>query len=132
MTERKPPGASTGSWIDAQIAAAMEAGAFDNLKGAGKPLPLSGQGYDPDRWLRDLIKREGADVTPPALELRRKVERELSAIGALADEAEMRARLAALNAEIAKFNATATEGPPSNLAVLDVERVVARWRERGA
>jgi hypothetical protein len=129
MAERKPPGASVGSWIEAQISAAMQEGAFDNLKGAGRPLPNSGQGYDPDRWVKQLLEREGAAIAPPSLELRRKVEKELAAIGALNDEAAVRLCIAALNAEIAKFNATAVEGPPTNLATLDIDLVVSRWRQ---
>lgn len=129
MSERKPPGASIGSWIEAQISAAMQEGAFDNLPGAGKPLPKSGQGYDPDRWVKQLIEREGASITPPSLELRRKVERELAAIGTLADEGAVRLRIAALNGEIARFNATAVEGLPTNLATLDIDQVVTRWRQ---
>lgn len=132
MSDRKPPGMSTGSWIEAQISAAMQEGAFDNLKGAGKPLPNSGQGYDPDRWLRQLLEREGAHITPPALELRRKVERELAVIETLGDEAAVRTRLGALNAEIAKFNTTAIDGPPTNLVPLDIDKVIARWREKRA
>jgi hypothetical protein len=132
MAERKPPGTSVGSWIEAQISAAMKEGAFDNLPGAGKPLPKSAQGYDPDRWVKQLIEREGAHLTPPSLELRRKVERELAAIDGIADEATVRLRIAALNGEIAKFNATAVEGPPTNLATLDVDQVVTRWRRSRA
>jgi len=132
MTERKPPGASTGSWIEAQISAAMQEGAFDNLRGAGKPLPNSGQGYDPDRWIKQLIEREGATMTPPSLELRRKVERDLAAIDTVDDEGAVRASVAALNAEIARFNATAVEGPPTNLATFDIEQVVTRWRQSRA
>jgi hypothetical protein len=71
-------------------------------------------------------------VTPPSLELRRKVERELAAIDTIDDEGTVRLRIAALNAEIAKFNATAVEGPPTNLATLDAERVVTRWRQSRA
>ena len=132
MTERKPPGASVGSWIDAQISAAMQQGAFDNLKGAGKPLPNSGQGYDPDRWVKQLLEREGAAITPPSLELRRKVEKELATLSAIGDEATVWLRIAALNAEIGKFNATAVEGPPTNLATLNVDQVVTRWRQSRA
>ena len=33
--------------IEAQIRVAMEEGAFDNLPGAGKPLPNIDQEYDP-------------------------------------------------------------------------------------
>ncbi len=128
MSERKPPGMKTGSWIEQQIADAMAQGAFDNLPGAGKPLANSGKGYDPDEWLRAKIEREGASYTPPALELRRKTERELAALGTMKDEATVRARFTALNAEIAKFNATTIDGPPTNLAPLNVEQVVLRWR----
>ena len=128
MSERKPPGASVGSWIEAQISAAMQEGAFDNLKGAGKPLPNSGQGYDPDRWVKQLLEREGAAIAPPSLELRRKVERELAAIDTVDDEETVRLRIAALNVEIARFNATAVEGPPTNLAPFDIDQVVMRWR----
>ncbi len=63
-----------------------------------------------------------------ALELLRKVEKELAAIEKLDDEATVRRRVAALNVEIAKVNATAAEGPPTRLSTLDVDKVVARWR----
>jgi hypothetical protein len=132
MTERKPPGANVGSWIEAQIGAAMQQGAFDNLPGAGKPLPNSGRGYDPDRWIKQMLEREGAAIAPPSLELRRQVEKELAAIGTLDDEAAVRLRIAALNAQIARFNATAVEGPPTNLATFDIDQVVTRWRQSRA
>jgi DnaJ-like protein len=55
MTERKPPGTSSETWIDAQIRVAREQGAFDNLPGAGKPLPNLGQEYDPLWWVKQLV-----------------------------------------------------------------------------
>jgi hypothetical protein len=131
MTERKPPGTSFESWIEAQIRVAMEQGAFDNLPGAGKPLPL-GQEYDPDWWVKQLVQREQVSVLPPSLELLRKVQTELAAIEQLDDEAAVRRRVAALNAEIAKVNATVVEGPPTRLGTLDVDQVVARWQTRSA
>jgi hypothetical protein len=128
MTQRKPPGTSWESWIEAQIRVAQEAGAFDNLPGAGKPLPNLDQEYDPLWWGKQLVQREQISLLPPSLELLRKVETELAAIEKLADEAAVRRRLAALNVEIAKVNATVVEGPPSRLGTLDVDRVVAKWR----
>jgi Domain of unknown function (DUF1992) len=130
MTERKPPGTSWETWIDAQIRLAREQGAFDNLPGAGKPLPNLGQ--DPDWWVKQLVKREQISILPPSLELLRKVETELAAIEKLHDEATVRRRVAALNVEIANINATVLEGPPTRLGTLDVERVVAKWRGRRA
>jgi hypothetical protein len=128
MTQRKPPGTSWETWIDAQIRVAMEKGAFDNLPGAGKPLPNLGQEYDPLWWVKQLAQREQISMLPPSLELLRKVEKELATIEKLHDEATVRRQVAALNVEIAKVNATVVEGPPTRLGMLDVDQVVARWR----
>jgi hypothetical protein len=128
MTERKPPGTSWETWIEAQIRVAMEKGAFDNLPGAGKPLPNLDQAYDPLWWVKELVQREQISMLPPSLELLRKVEKELATIEKLHDEATVRRRLAALNIEIAKVNATVVDGPPTRLGTLDVDQVVARWR----
>jgi len=128
MTERKPPGTSWETWIEAQIRVAMAEGAFDNLPGAGKPIRGFGQEYDPLWWEKQLVQREQISVLPPALEVLRKVETELAAIEKLDDEAAVRRRVAALNAEIAKINATVVEGPPTRLSPLYIDRVVARWR----
>ena len=95
MTERKPPGTSWESWIDAQIRVAQEQGAFDNLPGAGKPLPNMDQEYDPMWWVKQLAEREQLSLLPPSLELLRKVERELAMIDKLPDEATVRRRIAA-------------------------------------
>ena len=128
MTQRKPPGTSWELWIEAQIRVAQEQGAFDNLPGAGKPLPNMDQEYDPMWWVKQLAEREQLSLLPPSLELLRKVENELAAIGTLPDEATVRSRFAALNAEIARLNATAVEGPPTRLGKLDIDHLVARWR----
>jgi hypothetical protein len=78
--------------------------------------------------VKQLVQREQVSVLPPSLELLRKVEKELAAIEKLHDEATVRRRAAALNAEIAKVNATVMEGPPTRLSTLDVDKLVARWR----
>jgi hypothetical protein len=127
MTERKPPGTSWESWVEAQIRVAMEQGALDNLPGAGKPLPNIDQ-YDELWWVKQLVQREQLSLLPPALELLRKVETELATIDKLPDEAAVRRRVAALNVEIAKVNATVVEGPPTRLGTLDVDQVVVQWR----
>ncbi len=103
MTERKPPGTSWESWIEAQIRVAQEQGAFDNLPGAGKPLPNMDQEYDPMWWVKQLAEREQLSLLPPSLELARKVEKELATIEKLPDEAAVRRRIAALNVEIARL-----------------------------
>src|SRR5436309_5531648 len=92
MTERKPPGRSWEWWLEEQIRQAREDGAFDNLDGAGKPLPDLDQGYDPDWWMKKLVRREQVSALPPALELLRKVETELARIWKSRDEAEVSSR----------------------------------------
>jgi hypothetical protein len=74
------------------------------------------------------MKREQVSILPPSLELLRKVETELAAIENLHDEQAVRRRITALNVEIAKANATVLEGPPTRLATLNVDKVVAKWR----
>jgi len=130
MTEQKPPGMSWDSWIEQQIREAREAGLFDNLPGAGKPLASLAEGYDPLWWVKQLVQREQISVLPPSLEMLRKVESEMAAVWQLGDEAKVRSRILALNREIAKVNARSTEGPPTRLGPLDVEAIVAEWRAR--
>jgi uncharacterized small protein (DUF1192 family) len=128
MTERKPAGKSWESWREELIRLAHEEGAFDNLPGAGKPLADLGESYDPDWWVKKLVQREKVSMLPPALELLRKVEAEVEQIWKLSSEAEVRERIRALNVEIARTNARAAEGPPTRLAPLDADTIVAEWR----
>jgi hypothetical protein len=130
MTGQKPPGKPWETWIEEQIRRAQDEGAFEHLEGAGKPLPGLTEPYDPDWWVKKLLEREQVSVLPPALALLRKVEAELAAIWAMRDEANVRMGIAALNAEIAKVNARAIEGPPTRLGPLDVEAIVRDWRAR--
>ncbi len=129
MTQRKPPQTSWESWTEAQIRVAAENGAFDNLPGAGKPLSDLDDAHDPLWWVKRLVQREQLSMLPPSLALRRKVEKELAAIESLDDESIVRARLAALNLEIAKANATVVEGPPTRLGTVDIDQIVVNWRQ---
>src|SRR5262249_43555339 len=130
MTERKPAGQSWETWIDEQIREAREAGAFDNLPGAGKPLADLRVENDPEWWAKKPIKHDGNTDPPPALELRRKLRATLDGLSALRDEREVRRVLEALNAEIRKVNATVTAGPSTTLAPLDIDEIVREWRGR--
>jgi len=128
VTERKPAGKSWDTWREELIRVALEEGAFDNLAGAGKPLPGLGEHYDPDWWVKKLIQREKVSMLPPSLELLRKVEAEVQQIWKLSNEAAVRERVRTLNADIARANARTAEGPPTRLAQLDAEAMVAEWR----
>jgi hypothetical protein len=126
---RKPPDVSFESWIDAQIRAAEERGEFADLPGKGKPLAQLDDAGDPLWWAKQLLRREGLSLLPPALEIQRKVEVFREALGGLPSEARVREGTAALNAEIRKLNRSAGSGPPTRQAPLDPEELVARWRE---
>ena len=130
MTERKPPSKKWESWIEEQIQHAQSEGEFDHLEGKGKPIPGLHAPYDPLWWVKNLLEREKLSVLPAALEIRAKVDRALEDIWRLGGEAEVRARVTALNAEIARANRTTAEGPPTTLSPLDIDEVLARWRTR--
>ena len=128
MTERKPPGVSFETWVERQIREAAERGAFDNLPGAGKPIPDLDKPRDELWWVKQKLRREHLSYLPPTIALRKEAEAALAAAARAGSEAEVRAILAAINARIAEGNRKAASGPPLNLAPVDVERAVARWR----
>ena len=130
MTERKPPAKSWKSFIEDQIHEAQKAGEFDQLEGKGKPIPGIEAPYDPLWWVKKLLEREKLSVLPLALEIRARVDRAVEELWALASEARVRERVAAINRDIALANRTAAAGPPTTLGPLDVEDIVARWRGR--
>jgi hypothetical protein len=120
--------------IDRQLREAAERGEFDNLPGAGKPLPDHGREYEDDWWVKDWLQREGATagVIPPTLALRREVEDLDEIVDRLKSETEVRDRVAGLNERITKARVGLMDGPPVLIADLDPDRVVAGWRERRA
>jgi hypothetical protein len=114
------------SIADRRIREAQREGAFEDLPGAGRPLP--DRPYHPDWWAADKLRREGVSFLPPALELRRDVERTLESVAGMNDERAARAALETLNARIRRAAATTTKGPPLDVAPLDVDAQLASWR----
>ncbi len=131
MTERKPPEISFASWIDQQINEATERGAFDNLPGAGKPLPSRPGDDDGQAWLRDYLRREGVsadELLPVPLRLRKEIERLTGTVQDLGSEREVREVVRDLNRQILEWRRIPV-GPPVLLRLVDEETMVARWRE---
>jgi hypothetical protein len=131
MTERKPSGMSFTSWIDQQISEAAERGAFDNLPGAGKPLPRRGDADDEQAWLREYLRREGvsADVLlPTPLRLRKEAARLAETVPALPSEQEVREAVAELNHRIKEWRRIPV-GPPIFVPLVDEDMMLSRWRE---
>ena len=59
MTEKKIDPRYIPSLADRRIREAMEKGEFDDLPGAGKPIPDLEDGYDPEWWTKQWVKRQG-------------------------------------------------------------------------
>ncbi|HZG05539.1 MAG TPA: DUF1992 domain-containing protein [Streptomyces sp.] len=130
MTERKPPGVGFETWADRQIREAAERGEFDDLPGAGRPLPDLDEPYDELWWVRKKMSREGLSCLPPALALRKEAEDALGAARRAPSEARVRRILEEVNEKIRTALRRPPPGPPLNLRPFDVERVVREWRER--
>jgi hypothetical protein len=121
---RKPLGSPFESWIEQQIREAQERGAFENLAGAGKPLPGLDEPHDPMWWVKRKLRDEKLSLLPDALQIRLDLDRALEA----RTETELRQSLRELNERIARLNSRVAEGPPTTLAPVDIDAVVLRWR----
>jgi hypothetical protein len=113
--------------IEQMIRKARDEGAFDDLRGAGKPLEFVDTRVDPAWWLTRKLEEEKLELPAPEAIAQR---RELDDIADLTDEAEVRRRLALLNVRIRKANAQGLTGMQSQLAPLDIDAWVSRWRAR--
>ncbi|MBO3747796.1 DUF1992 domain-containing protein [Streptosporangiaceae bacterium NEAU-GS5] len=131
MTERKPIGTNFETWIDRQIREAAERGEFDDLPGAGKPLPDRGEASDEMWWVKQKLAAENLSFPLPAtLQLRKEAEDALEAAAAARSEAQVREIVAAINEKILDGTRKAMSGPPLNLMPYDVEEILDDWRGR--
>ncbi len=131
MTERKPPGMSFETWVDAQIARGQERGDFANLPGAGKPLPRRDREQTSYDWALDWARRENADVTgmlPPGLALRKEREDLPARAAQRPSEVAVRALVEDFNDRVRLFWRRPQEGPPVAVGLADVDEVLAEWR----
>ena len=131
MTERKPRGMSWTSWIDQQIDEAKERGAFDNLAGAGKPLPDRGDEDFGQSWLREWVQREGVSIDemlPPPLKLRKQRELLAQGVPGMRSEQDVRDAVAALNQAIMDWRRIPV-GPPIFVSLVNEDEMVGRWRD---
>jgi Domain of unknown function (DUF1992) len=130
MTDRKPADMTFASWIDKQIAEATERGAFDNLPGAGKPIPQHGNEDAAAAWIREYLRKEGMSaeaLLPAPLRLRKAIDRLAQAVPAMAAEQDVRDAVAELNHEIREWRRIPL-GPPVFVPLVDEEAMVTRWR----
>jgi hypothetical protein len=130
VSERKPANVSWESWVERQIREAHERGEFDDLAGAGKPISDLDRPYDEMWWIRKKLKEDKLSVLPPALQVRRDLERAREQIARAGSEQQVRQIIAEINAHIRRTNRTTMHGPPTTVMPLDEEQTVREWRER--
>jgi hypothetical protein len=117
------------SWVDRQVREAQERGEFDDLPGAGRPIPGVAK-HDPNWWVKGLIEREKISAPlPPGLALRREVEQLPTALAGVRDEAAARELVEDLNQRILDLRRRPPEaGVPVVVPTVDVEAALQRWR----
>lgn len=117
------------SWLDRQIREAQERGEFDNLPGAGKPIPNRNELYDDDWWIKQWIQREEiTGLVPTSLRIRKEAEELMQTLAKETHEDAVRRIVTSLNERIDRARRSQVDGPPVYLALFDVDRVVADWK----
>jgi hypothetical protein len=122
-------------WVERLIREAQERGEFDDLPGAGKPLP-SFEGQDDENWwIRGLIEREHLDMTaalPPQLALRKEAQVLPARIMQESSEQRVREVLEDFNARVRELWRRPMDGPLVVARTVDVDRLVDEWRRHRA
>jgi hypothetical protein len=119
--------------VETAIQQAIRRGDFDDLPGAGKPIPGLGEHHDPDWWIRRKIESEQlTGLGPPALMLRVENAELEARLDALAREQDVRDALADFNRRVIEARRQLLGGPPVVTPTRDVEVEVRAWQERRA
>lgn len=123
--------AERAAYVETAIQQAMRRGEFDDLPGAGKPLPDLGGGHDPDWWIRRKIEREKlTGLGPPALTLRVEHAEMAERLDAIAREPDVREAVEDFNRRVIEARRQLLGGPPVVTPTVDMEAEVAAWAAR--
>lgn len=119
--------------VETAIQQAIRRGEFDDLPGAGKPIPGLGDHHDPDWWIRRKIETEQLRGLGPAALTLRVENAELDALlDGLSRETDVRETLEDFNRRVIEARRQLQGGPPVVTPTRDVEAEVAAWKERRA
>jgi hypothetical protein len=130
MSDQIPgPKVNWNSLAEERIRAALAEGQFDGLPGLGQPIGGIDEPYDELWWVRQKLAREQLSALPPALLLRRDVERTLAQLSSMSNEDDVRQEIAALNQRICSASFAASWGPAVDVQPLDPDEVMAQWRD---
>ena len=117
------------SWVERQVREAIERGEFDNLSGAGRPLPSINGREDENWWVKGLLEREQLPMPlPSSLALRREVANLPQTLADVPDEPTVRDIIEDLNRRIRDSHRRRVDGPPIVVKPVDVEQAVTDWR----
>ena len=117
------------SWVERQVREAIERGEFDNLPGAGRPLPGINGREDENWWVKSLLEREQLPMPlPTSLALRREVADLPQTLADVPDERTVRDIIEDLNRRIRDSHRRRVDGPPIVVKPVDVEQTVTDWR----
>lgn len=117
--------------VDIAIDQAIRRGEFDNLLGAGKPIPGLGTTTDPDWWIRRKIERERlTGLGPPALTLRTEYASLETRLDELRTTAEVREYLHDFNHRVIEARRQLLGGPPVVTPTVEVDDWVRAWQQR--
>src|SRR3712207_5002608 len=101
------------SVVDRKIREAAERGMFDDLPGAGKPLPGIDGNYDEEWWLKDLVRRENiTGAVPASLALRKEAEQLMETVASKKTENSVRRTVEDINERILRARRSHLDGPP--------------------
>jgi hypothetical protein len=117
--------------VERRLREAAERGEFDDLPGAGRPIPGLDEPFTAEKWALDRIRAEGGDVTAllsPMLILRKERARFLATVGDLPSEAAVRAVVLDFNQRLLDQLRRPMSGPLIPVGLLDPEETVAAWR----
>jgi hypothetical protein len=122
---------SRAQFVEIAIQQAQRRGDFENLPGAGKPLPNLRDTTDPDWWFRRKIERERiTGLGPPALTLRTE-DRDLDTrLDATSTVDAVRELLVDFNTRVVEAQRQLLGGPPVVTSPRDVDEEIARWSAR--
>ncbi|MET0813201.1 MAG: DUF1992 domain-containing protein [Microbacterium sp.] len=130
---RVPTPRETAAYVETAIQQAIRRGDFDDLPGAGKPIPHLSAGHDPDWWIRRKIERENlTGLGPPALRLRVEDAELHATVDALTRESDVREALEDFNRRVIEARRQLLGGPPVVTPTRDVDAELQAWRDRRA
>ena len=121
------------AYVETAIQQAIRRGEFDDLPGAGQPIPDLGTAHDPDWWIKRKIRTEQlTGLGPPAIMLRVESAELETRLDELSREEDVREAVEDFNRRVIEARRQLLGGPPVVTPTRDAEAEVARWAERRA